>query len=99
MTKLPESLEEKTIEKMLPGDTAFTLSWAMWADGERNLWINGKYPITDAVFGTSKMRIKRTKTGVIVYRISIKDERYSPQSTHGYVGGSDADMLPVEALR
>jgi hypothetical protein len=93
MSVLPEHLEQNTIRNMTPGDKGYTVSWAMWADLDRNLWINGNYTIHDDPHGTVKMLIERTKDGVIVYKRTIKDERYSLQAGPCYVGGSDD--LPV----
>lgn len=95
MSRLPEAYEENTIAEMLPGDEGYTVPWAMWADEDRVLWINGKYSFTKNVFGTSHLRIKRTQAGVIVYQNSIGDHRYSPGRAC-YVGG--ADPLPVDLV-
>jgi len=93
---LPESFEENTIRHMLPGDVGYTVPWAMWADTDRCLWINGKYSVDSTPGGTVCMFIKRTEDGVIVYQNTIGTHRYSPVEQPGFVGG--ADPLPV-ALR
>jgi hypothetical protein len=84
---LPETYEEETIEKMLPGEVGYTVPWAMWADANRVLWLNGHYGITARPHGTSHLRVERTKAGAIVYQETIHDHRYS-------VGASSWDGVP-----
>jgi len=89
MAKLPEALEEleeKTIYRMLPGDTGYTLPWAVWADADRELWINGDYSYDDEALGTSHLRIRRTESGVEVDFSTVGDYQYR-------VGASSWDSL------
>jgi len=86
MAKLPEALEERTIYRMLPGDAGYTLPWAVWADADRELWINGDYSYTDQIEGTSTLRIRRTESGVEVDFSTVGDCRHS-------VGASSWDSL------
>lgn len=95
---LPESLESFTIAKMLPGDTAYTLPWAMWADENRALWINGNYPIRERPGGTVQLFIKRTETGVTVDMSTIGDHTYDPGPCP-FVGGNRATHLPVKLVK
>lgn len=96
MTLLPETYEEDTIERMLPRETGYTLPWAMWADSNRVLWINGNYPIYKEPFGTSHMLIQRTPTGVIVYQATIKDHKYNAGDSQW---NNSPHKLPVEGLK
>ena len=94
MTKLPESMEEETIENMLPGDKGFTVPWAMCANENRDLYINKRYNVYPQANGTVHMYIERTETGVIVYKRTIEKDKYSLGS-----GWSIEVGLPVEALK
>lgn len=92
-SKLPETYEETTIEHMLPGDTGYTVPWAMWADSERNLWIRGDYSVFVQPGGTGQLHITRTKDGIIVSEHSIGNHKYSIGNQR-FVGGVVA--LPVK---
>ncbi len=93
MARLPETLEEQTIDKMLPGDKGYTVPWAMYAEPNRDLFLNGKYSVQSQPGGTVQMHIERTETGVIVDQKTIGKQKYSLGGVH-YVGGSIP--LPVE---
>ncbi|MHC4620578.1 MAG: hypothetical protein ACYTEQ_22755 [Planctomycetota bacterium] len=98
MAKLPETYEEETIIGMLPGDVGYTVPWAMWADKERELWVNGNYTIDSKPGGpgrTTNMRIERTKIGVIVYQSTIGDYKYSV-GERGW--DHSPNKLPVELV-
>ena len=84
---LPETFEQETIIGMLPGDTGYTVLWAMWADENRVLWINGDYSIHKSPGGTVHMKIKRTIDGVVVKEATIEDHKYM-------AGPSSWDMSP-----
>lgn len=77
MSMLPESLERPNIYRMQPGDTGWTLYWAMQATSNRQLWIRGDYPVfdqpdPDGIGGVERfMRIERTSTGINVYQDTI----------------------------
>ena len=80
MARLPEAYEEKTIVGMLPGDVGYTVPWAMGADANRELWVNGDYTVSDMPSPgntTVKMKIERTQTGVIVYLNTVGDYRFN----------------------
>jgi hypothetical protein len=88
MSTLPEEFERETIERMLPGDEGFTEPWAMYAETDRTLWINGRYLVRPQPAGTAHLKIKRTSKGVIVYKDTIGDCRYTP-------AGPGGDVVPV----
>lgn len=94
--KLPKRYLESTIERMKPDEYGYTVPWAMWVNSDGEMLINGKYTVHSSTGGTVQMQIIRTETGVKVFRHGM--DRYSPRSHHGYVGGEDSDMLPVEDL-
>lgn len=79
---LPENLEGSTIELMLTGDTGYTLPWAMWADEDRKMWMNPKYPISKTPTGTTQMAIERTEDGVNVFLSTLpKGYKYTPSES------------------
>jgi hypothetical protein len=74
---LPEHLEEETIERMSPGDKGYTVPWAMFADENGRLWINGSYTVHSESGGTAAMLVERTKSGVICDIRKCRDHRWS----------------------
>jgi hypothetical protein len=93
---LPETYEENLIEGMLPGDTGYTVPWAMWADKNRKLWINRKYTIHDTPGGTVALKIKMLRGGIVqVYSYSIGKHKYTPgESSWDHTGVG----LPVQLV-
>ncbi len=93
---LPEAYEESTIMGMLPGDVGYTMDWAMWADADRVLWINGRYPIIRDPrhdnLRPAAMKVERTVDGVIVYEATLGNAKYQPGESSW--DNSDA-KLPV----
>ena len=77
-SKLPEDLEEITIEDMLDGEVGFTLPQSLTADEDGFLWINGQYPLSKKQgsnkFATDRMKIQRRGKEILVYRNSITEE-------------------------
>ncbi len=78
MSRLPEAYEANSIKLMSPGEVWWVVPWAMYADEDRILWINGSYTINTRPGGTVQLRIQRTRDGVNVIEESIKEHRYSP---------------------
>jgi hypothetical protein len=64
--KLPEHLQEHTIQKMVVGEAGWTVPWAMWADTQGALWIHGGYTVHEHAGGTVWLHILRTAEGIIV---------------------------------
>jgi hypothetical protein len=52
-----------TIKDMIVGEQAYSVPWSLQADQEGRCWIRGDYAFTHRAFGTSKMSIKRTRSG------------------------------------
>jgi hypothetical protein len=50
--KLPAAKLERQIKHMIPGEVWWTVPWAIWADEDMNLWINGNYDVFDTPGGT-----------------------------------------------
>lgn len=94
--RLPETLEERTLAGMLPGESAFTLSWAMWCDSDRLCWLHPEYPAGPVPHGTMNMAVRRTVDGFEVWPPA--DAHYKPTGHHGYVSPDSTEWLPVVAL-
>ena len=72
--KLPPEMLQKTIGTMFPGETLYTVPWAMEIDSERRCWINTTFAAMEEPGGTVRMEITRTPDG---YHVRIPaDERY-----------------------
>lgn len=96
-SKLPDQLKEQTIDEM-PQGVFFTVPWAMFADKDGRMWINGKYTYDRRPRGTVQLKITREpKSGhILVDKNSIGDHRYS-RSGDTFVGG--ASWLPVTLVK
>lgn len=57
--RLPASKQEEVIADMQPGDSGWTMPWAMYADNDNALWLNGSYTIHAQPGGTVEMRVWR----------------------------------------
>ena len=89
---LPRSREEATIGSMVAGDSGFAVPWAMYADSDGRLWLNGKYPIRGTYGGTSQMKVKCDPDG---YKVdaSCSDGHAWTRGDCVYAGGNHP--LPV----
>lgn len=71
---LPCEKQEKTIDSMFPGETGFTVPWAVMVDLDRLMWIRGDYPIDENKGGTAQMKVHRNREG---FEIEVPlNERY-----------------------
>ncbi len=82
---LPDHMEEDTIERMNIGDLGYTTPWAMYAERDRKMWINGNYTISKSPFRTMQMLVKRMSDGIEVDLSTIRGEKYSPDGA-GFIG-------------
>lgn len=82
---LPDHMEEDTIKRMNVGDWGYTTPWAMYAERDRTMWINGNYTIDKSPGGTVQMLIRRMSDGVEVDLSTIRGEQYSPGGA-GFLG-------------
>uniref|UniRef100_A0A6M3JGV0 Uncharacterized protein n=1 Tax=viral metagenome TaxID=1070528 RepID=A0A6M3JGV0_9ZZZZ len=64
--KLPKDRYERTIKEMPPHTSGWTVPWAMYADEDGELWINGNYTVFSDRGGTVNMLVGRTSSGVVV---------------------------------
>ena len=84
--QLPSAQQEATIEDMQPGDSGWTVPWAMYADASSNLWLNGSYTLKTRPGGTVQMSVWRDDEGC--WRIDASgchDHKWSRGSST-YVG-------------
>lgn len=61
--KLPHEQLEKTIDNMFPGETLWTVPWAMIVDEERNCYLRADYPVHNSPCGTVQMLVHRNTKG------------------------------------
>lgn len=92
---LPESMEEKTIDMMITGESAFVVPWAMYVDEDRFCWLLGKMVPMERPRGTSDTFIELQEDGWHVY--------INPGSHKWTLGGrgivtSYESLLPVTQL-
>jgi hypothetical protein len=64
--KLPKNLETTGLKDMKDGESAYTLPWAMYADEEGSLWLNGEYPVSEKEEKTSCMLVTKERDWYIV---------------------------------
>lgn len=96
--KLPEHLiESNTIANMQPGDSGWTVPWAMAVDQDADCYLNGDYTLRDRPGGTSEMRVTRTRDGYIVD--APKGYRWQPSNGIPWVGADNDDLVPVIQIR
>jgi hypothetical protein len=102
---LPDYLEETgneesgnydgLIRDMTEGQMGYTPPWAMWADEDGLLWLNGNYPCVPEPSGTSEMRVIKQNDGTcIVDIINCRGERWSKECNYF----TEANMIPVSKL-
>lgn len=84
---LPASLCTPVVGTMKPGETGYTVPWAMLADKQERLWLKPDYPVTQAPHGTSQLRVERRKNDFTVRVPS--GQTYQPE--HPW----QKDLLPV----
>ena len=90
--KLPRGMadEDVSIAVMGVGHTGWTVPWAMYADANRGLWLNGNYTIHKGPMGTVSMRVWRDEEGWHVDASRCGHDRHW-STNPAYVGGS----LPI----
>ena len=90
--KIPDHLITIGIADMLVGESGWTVPWAMYADYDGELYINGKYPFEMNKHGTVAMLIRRSDKGFVVDTAECGEHKWSLTGDI-FVGGADA--LPV----
>ena len=87
--QLPEHMVQVTIKDMIVGEEAFAVSWAMQVDQDGQCWIRGDYDFTSQPFGTSEMRIKKTRDG---FEVTVPhDKHYTPR----YLSPEDHELMTL----
>jgi len=95
MNRLPEGLEELTVDLLIDGQDGYVVPWAMWVDLDRRMWIHPKYGVDKEPGGTCHMRIQREGDVIVVFQKTIGDHRYTPSAFPGFVSPADTQYLPV----
>ncbi len=75
--QLPNHLEEIAIRDMLEGESGYAYPWAMWADVNGRLWLNGDYPFCKEADKTAQMKITRIDKSFEVDISRCKNERWA----------------------
>lgn len=67
MVKLPESLEEKNLIRLMEiGETRYIVPWAMQVTKSRNCWLDGTCPTSEHPVGTEQLVVCNTEQGFVV---------------------------------
>ena len=94
--KLPTHLHRHTLADLRVGQSTWTVPWAMYAEPDGTLYLNGNYSLhSDAPGGTVQMQVLRGPDGFIVDISRCANFGWKPTGAC-YVGGSDP--LPVIQL-
>ena len=91
-TLLPEYKETITIKDMILGEEGFVVPWAMFANPDRTLWLNGNYTFGREPGGTVQMLVKKVTGGYEIDVSLCPDKTWLPVGAN-YVGRFDE--LPV----
>ncbi len=95
---MPPEYMERTIRDMTPGESGWTVPWAITVDIDRTMWVNGAYSIERESVGTARTRIERTSNGVAVWRDGLG--KYTPSDVWPYMGSDPRrDRIPVVELK
>ena len=86
--KLPAAQLERQIKHMIPGEVWWTVPWAIWADEDLNLWINGNYDVFDGPRGTVDTEVWLVGDGRYGVR-HTRNHRWRPKSSdHAWAASS-----------
>lgn len=91
--KIPDYLIESTLEDLLPNERVYTVPWAMYADRDGQLWLNGNYSFFNECGGNAKMGVERVNGGYKVDLSLCPDARFLPGNPC-YMG----DFTPLEVV-
>lgn len=93
---LPDQLEEVTLADLIEGEEVWVVPWAMYADREGLLFLNGKYTFDlDFQEGrTPTMKVAKTSDGYEVDVSLCRDGKWNRGETC-YVGGA----LPIPVAK
>lgn len=73
---LPESLEEVGLKDLADGESVYTVPWAMYADDNGALWLNGNYHFEKSPGGTRQMKVTKGKRYSIFYKAVVRQSRH-----------------------
>lgn len=74
---LPEHLAEISLQDLILGETGWIVPWAMYAEKDGTLWLNGNYTFQEKQAGTASMLVERVEGGYSVDLHQCQDERFS----------------------
>lgn len=66
--RLPNHKRQLQMRDLLPGQSAYTAPWAMFADAAGKLWVDSEYAIQDRAVGIASMSVTREELG---YRCDV----------------------------
>lgn len=89
---LTKGMTEKKLEDLPVGGSAWTLPWAMYADKDGKLWLDGKFPAMKSAGGTVCMLVYRKEQGFVVNVSETRDD----ESWDGR--RSLANVLPLQVI-
>lgn len=94
---LPEMLEQFCIKYMSVDDVRFTDPWALRADQNRKLWLDGDYHSTATQSQRNRMMVTRTLEGYCVTITGNGDDHWGTLTTEELEDnfGGDSEWLPV----
>lgn len=95
MSKLPGAMRERQIKDMAFGESGFAVPWAMYADEDGDLFINGGYTVDEQSGGTCRMLITMGIGKILVKQYTISDEKYTPGQPN-YFG--DFTSIPADLI-
>lgn len=58
---IPDELEVITLEDTVNGESVYVVPWALYADNDGYLWLNGGYTFENYPRGTSRMKVSKKK--------------------------------------
>jgi len=93
--KLPREYLQREIKDMEEGEIKFTTPWGMYADSDRNLFLNDGYSIYATPLGTSTMKVEKKNGKYYVDISKCSGYKWNPGLPH-YVG--EFTPIPVEKL-
>jgi len=92
---LPKDIEELEIKDIPDGIHFYTVPWAMYADENGELWLNGNYNADKEKYGTVKMDVIRLFGSYIVNITHCKDYKWNKENPC-YAG--EYTPIPVSKL-
>ncbi len=92
---LPVELEDKMLRNLPKNQRVYTTPWAMYADADGKLWLNGNYTYTAKPQGTSELLVWYDDEGYICDKTKCANYRWT-RGTPCFMGTHEP--LPVSKL-